>query len=566
MSVQENSSLRNAIETVGTRYFLLAIVPSYSIVYSNHSYTCMHVCMCSMRQMNSTNRGSPLISRNGCRCKYRVRWFYSKGAFLVLVWVMLLTMACLSVSHVLHVFRQRSDVDFVIPKWVLAIPVVFGLLGAVFSGWLADAKLGNYRVMKYSFVLLFFLCLLFSAFTLVPDIAHYVYVMSVLYCIGGSLFLVVVVACFVTSLQLGLDQMPDASSSNITSFIAWFVFSIYAGVWIPYVVNLLITSDITLCSSQSPYWVIQLYSLLPPLCMSVVLIFDFLLAKKWLVIEPKSPQSLKTIYRVLKFAAKHKAPLNRSALTYWEEDVPSRMDLGKSRYGGPFTTEQVEDVKTILRLLPLCLTLWLLWCSLTLFYPPSYASPDWNCYVSRLLPLFTYHYYWCGMVWTVFYEFVLYPVIRNKLPSILRRIGIISLLITALSIVFLILKLLQNNYGDLVEIKYITIVFNSISRGLLTMLLFSATMELVCAQAPYNMRGMFGGCMVLVLLLSLTIGTISPSNITLTMCGVGVGISLLGFILYCLLARWYKRRVRDEDYNAHRVVEEVYDRYLSAQH
>ena len=25
------------------------------------------------------------------------------------------------------------------------------------------------------------------------------------------------------------------------------------------------------------------------------------------------------------------------------------MDLGKSRYGGPFTTEQVEDVKTMFR-------------------------------------------------------------------------------------------------------------------------------------------------------------------------------------------------------------------------
>ena len=71
------------------------------------------------------------------------------------------------------------------------------------------------------------------------------YVVSVLYCIGGSLFVVAAVACLVTSLQLGLDQMPDASSSNITSFIAWFVFSsiyaiymvcifssIYAGVWI----------------------------------------------------------------------------------------------------------------------------------------------------------------------------------------------------------------------------------------------------------------------------------------------------------------------------------------------
>ena len=507
-----------------------------------------------MRQTNSTNGGSPLVSRNGCKCRYRVRWFYSKGTFLVLVWIMLLTIACSSMFHVIH------HVKFAVPKWLFVIPLVFGLFGAVVSGWLADAKLGNYRVMKYSFVLLFLITLLFSAVTLVPDIAHYVYVASVMSCIGGILFTVAGVACLVTSLQLGLDQMPDASSSNITSFIAWFVFSIYAGAWITYVSYLPLI--------HGPYWGVQLYSLLPPLCMSVVLILDFLLAKKWLIIEPKSPQSLKTIYHVLKFAAKHKAPLNRSALTYWEEDVPSRMDLGKSRYGGPFTTEQVEDVKTILRLLPLCLTLWLLGCSLTIFHPPQYA-PVFPQYLnsfnseSKLLSFFTYNSWWCGIVWTVFYEFVLYPVIHNRLPSILRRIGIISLFISALSIVFLILELLQNDYSDLVAIEY---VLNSISQGLLTMLLFSSTMELVCAQAPYNMRGLFGGCMVLVLFSSPITGQFFPPNNTLTLYGVRVGISLLGLVLYCLLARCYKRRVRDEDYNAHRVVEEVYDRYLSAQH
>ena len=334
--------------------------------------------------------------------------------------------------------------------------------------------------------------------------------------IGGILFIVVVVACFVTSLQLGLDQMPDASSSNITSFIAWFVFSIYAGFWIPYVSDLPIRFD---CSSQLSYWVVQLYSLLPPLCMSVVLILDLLLAKKWLIIEPKSPQTLKTIYCVLKFAAKHKAPLNRSALTYWEEDVPSRMDLGKSRYGGPFTTEQVEDVKTILRLLPLCLALWLLGCSLAISHPLIYANvypQDLNCYVSKLLALFTYNSWWCGMVWTIFYEFVLFPVIRNRLPSILRRIRIISLFITTLSIVFLILKVLQNNYGDLVAIMHVvSIVINSVSRGVLTMLLASTMMELLCAQALYNTRGLFGGCMVLVLVSCYNISKVFPSNITL---------------------------------------------------
>ncbi len=83
----------------------------------------------------------------------------------------------------------------------------------------------------------------------------------------------------------------------------------------------------------------------------------FLIAPKWLTIEPNCPQSLKTIYRVLKFAAKHKAPLNRSALTYWEEDIPSRMDLGKSRYGGPFTT---EDVKTFFKILIISLPIFII--------------------------------------------------------------------------------------------------------------------------------------------------------------------------------------------------------------
>ena len=495
--------------------------------------------------------------------KCRGRCFYSKGAALILVWIMLVTIVYISGINTVKAYVELKN-DFILPKWLPAIPLVFGLLGAVFSGWLADAKLGNYNVMKSSFVLLLFISSCFSAFTLVPGIMNYKYVVSVLYCIGESIFLVAVVACLVTSLQLGLDQMPDASSSSITSFIAWFVFSIYTGVWISSFPNLLIK----FCSNTA-IWFIQLYSIVPPLCMTIVLVSDLIFVKKWLLIEPKSPQSLKTIYRVLKFAAKHKAPINRSALTYWEENIPSRMDLGKSRYGGPFTTEQVEDVKTILHLFPLCLTLWLLGGSLAIFHPPSFvtvAPTGWTSCTSRLLSLFTYNSWWCGMVWTVLYEFVIYPVIQNSLPSIIRRIGIISLLITTLSIVFLILELVLYYHSDLVAVDSVIDIIHSVSKGLLKILLFSTMLELVCAQAPYNMRGLFCGCMVLVLVLSFIVGYYFPSNIKMTIYGVRAGISLLGFILYCLLARWYKRRVRDEDYNAQTVVEEVYDRYLSAQH
>ena len=149
------------------------------------------------------------------------------------------------------------------------------------------------------------------------------------------------------------------------------------------------------------------------LCCSI-----FLLAPKWLIIEPKSPQSLKIIYQVLKFAAKHKAPLNRSALTYWEEDIPSRMDLGKSRYGGPFTTEQVENVKSFFKIIIIQIPLFFVSLSsrelyVHLNYRPL-TSVD-KCTAS-LISLFTYHPFFCAMLVTVISEFIVYPLVKMEPP------------------------------------------------------------------------------------------------------------------------------------------------------
>ena len=51
---------------------------------------------------------------------------------------------------------------------------------------------------------------------------------------------------------------------------------------------------------------------------------------------------------MLNYARETKYPECRSALTYFDEEPPSRLDYGKDKFGGPFTEEEVEDVKTIL--------------------------------------------------------------------------------------------------------------------------------------------------------------------------------------------------------------------------
>ena len=65
----------------------------------------------------------------------------------------------------------------------------------------------------------------------------------------------------------------------------------------------------------------------------------------------------KLVYRVTRFAWQHRIPIRRSAFTYCEDDPPSRLDLGKSKYGGPFTTEEVEDVKVFYQVLKILVSL-----------------------------------------------------------------------------------------------------------------------------------------------------------------------------------------------------------------
>ena len=211
------------------------------------------------------------------------------------------------------------------------------------GGWLTQSLVTSNLEHSYYFlsVLMTSVCTL-----LIMNICPWAFVLScTVVPIAYSLWLIGLTACLVTALQLGLDQMPDASAANIISFISWFYFSFSLGLWIYDSLWVVLKECIISDLEQT---ITQVLSLLPVLSMSIVCYTIFLLAPKWLTVEPTSSQSLQTIYQVLKFAAKHKAPLNRSAFTYWEEDIRSRLDLGKSRFGGPFTTEQVEDVKTFL--------------------------------------------------------------------------------------------------------------------------------------------------------------------------------------------------------------------------
>ena len=264
-----------------------------------------------------------------------------KAAAVVLLWNLCFCAAMWSTYRLVNpVIRSVTSAET-----ELGILVVVAAFALSLSGWLADSQFGNFKVFRAGCVLMFLGSVLLCVCILIVNnvdermsmvTGKVLGSVSLLCSFTGS-------ACLVTVFQLGLDQMPDASSAIIVSYISLFYITLFLGCWIRDV-------PFKIVAHCTDVYFVQDLSLLPVLFLCVALSSLFIIGKKWLIIEPKSPQSLRNIYRVLKFAAKHKAPLNRSALTYWEEDIPSRLDLGKSRYGGPFTTEQVEDVSAVLSL------------------------------------------------------------------------------------------------------------------------------------------------------------------------------------------------------------------------
>ena len=44
-------------------------------------------------------------------------------------------------------------------------------------------------------------------------------------------------------------------------------------------------------------------------------------------------------------------------MMYWENSLPGHLDLGKEKYGGPFTNEKVENVKTFFSIVVVLLSL-----------------------------------------------------------------------------------------------------------------------------------------------------------------------------------------------------------------
>ncbi len=94
-----------------------------------------------------------------------------------------------------------------------------------------------------------------------------------------------------------------------------------------------------------------------PCIMVIVLLCIAHRNKNWFIIIPARINPYKLVYKATHFAKQHKVPVQRSAFTYCEDEIPTVLDLAKTKYGGPHITEDVENVKAFYGILKILLSL-----------------------------------------------------------------------------------------------------------------------------------------------------------------------------------------------------------------
>ena len=512
----------------------------------------------------TSNNARNSLPNKACIHSYKARLFRNKAALMILQWVFTASMNLIIAMQVVDKYKTMCFGGAV----ALSAPITL----------VADIYLGRYKVIQYGMRLLWIAVI---PSNIIIALQYYVVknaatssILTVFTTIGvaGSAGIIV------NSLQFGIDQLTDASSSEITSYISWYT-------W-----NFMLASTTSAIFTECLTHYISLSYFVLPLSCTLSILSDRCFSH-WLVKEPVTSNPLKLIYQVLKYAVKNKYPHLRSAFTYWEDKPYSRIDLGKYKYGGPFTIEQVEDVKTFFRILAIsaiCTPMFILFSGLhTLFYSQyfdnqfslslkhnSVAKYIKSCYYES----FALNLDFLTIVFLVpMIEFTLYPLLMKctcciKFSIIARfLLGIFVTILYELHLLGIELVATQTSdlhnstcfyYVNDETVSRYWLILPKVIYGIATYIVLTSTLEFIAAQAPYSMRGLLLGIGILLYGLSAALSSLfyllvkisrkyyrksNGANCELWLYGC---ILLLTIVLLCtgfIFKKWYTLRSRDED-------------------
>ena len=497
-------------------------------------------------------------------------------------------------------------------------------------GLIADVCITQYRMIKLAFcsVLVSSLLLLTAAIIYISKPEMFSNRL-----IANTLLLVPILITGISgfgmyeanAIQFGMDQMLEASSRKLSSFIHWYYWSLHLGpLMIFYILLALLVYMQQRCTInlQYPFQnnIVFGWMMLPPSiiqCILIILGLCIIRKSKNVYINPVQSSPFKLIINVIKFAWKHKYPVNRSAFTYWENDIPSRINLGKHKYGGPFTNEQVEDVKTLLQLLILIMSLFGFQLSGDGYSLSQYMMNNLGCpatWTMLLLVVNPEHVtLFIILIGIPLYQLCIKNYFAKYTPNLLKRVHFGLFICLIQEGIYPIISLLtastehisqcylneltdfteHDNYSSITTLcllantkvvvngtcetvcpevpthdnLFLLLIIPQILHGLAYLLVFVTVLEFICAQAPYTMKGLLIGIWYSTLSIKYLVVNILDGymvetttwNIYHGVKGLGIFLSIVSFSLVCT---FYRYRERDEIVNEQAIIEEQYEREL----
>jgi len=474
------------------------------------------------------------------------------------------------------------------------------------AGFLGDVKLGRHLAVScglYSMLVLIALeCLSLAAilpgilFTTGRDVSFLIAVFSVPTTIVRVMY-------FTNVIQFGTDQLYDLPVDHQSLFIHWYYFIYVLGQLLASVPASFryFRSDGSPVSAAVGSGLFVLFSAVS----TVVLVGSWLVMRyrrQWFLQGMFVVNPYRLVFRVTRFASQHKVPVRRSAFTYCEDELPSGLDLGKSKYGGPFTTEQVEDVKSFYEVSKVILALgpaYFLAVAVNSggVNPPLMSKLANNAVedvaltiLLECLPLVLI------LVSLLLYLCVVRPLVLRYIPGMLKRMGLgIAVTILTLVLIFVTSIVTADAEGDFFVCHISSSDENNASEGnasdsaslqpdlgvpvlvviaalnsLSYMLVNIARYEFICAQSPKFMKGFLIGLSLMVLGLFEGLGfaldyVLSVVHVPSFWCDIiyyliNIVVGVVCLLVYVYVARKYKYRRRDDICPVYRYVEEYYSK------
>ena len=463
-----------------------------------------------------------------------------------------------------------------------------------FAGWLADSKIGRGTAIEISLwtgwlgTLLQTLSACIQYKLCGDPIVLFAFAKYFLSISSLLLMLVSVSFCYANIFSYGLNQLlvVGESSIKLRAYINWIIWILFLSGNPIFLISFIKTDN--------PYIdniVVSMISF-TVFCLCLCLHFKF---SHWFeTVQVKNHYQI--VYRILEYAWKHKYPENRSSLTYWDDTLPSRLDFAKNRFGGPYSHENVETVKTFLRILVVLVSLipFLIATDPIINGFPTFVAQYKNG-SKDLSGIAGYVIWFIGddviLIIIPILELIVLPLIPKLeyfLINPLKGIG--------LSMIMLLLSMGTLFMFDIIgrvtvykpvpcysswtpedpqlNLSFWILLIPSVFSGLADMLTFLCVFEYLCSQAPSGMSGMLIGmywfirsiCIDISAGILIIFDQYSPSSNRLSCVSYLLFVfsffASFGLVVYTVTARWYTRRERNVDLKLRETIENHFEQQI----